>query len=628
MDAELHRRILCSKNFAAEGKKLREEIATLTRNLLKFSYHPSLLEGYTARRMIPLDKNPGVRPIGVGEVLRRIIGKTTSAMFKEEIKEAASPLQVCAGHSAWSEAAIHAINQVFNEEGADGVLLIDATNAFNQMNRVVAMHNIRITCKEIALYIINTYRSPSRLFISGGGEIFSQEGTTQGDPLAMPWYAINSNHMISNLRASIPQVKQVWLADDSAGGGSIESLYQWYKSLSEEKRKFGYIVIGAKSWLIVKNSELAESAKKVFCDEVNITLEGRRHLGAVIGSKEFKNQYCQEKVDKWLRQMESLTEISKNQPHAAYVAFTKGFKSKFTYYLRTIESFEEYVDPIEEVIQTSLRPSLFGRAEPLPEELKELVNLSTAQGGIGIPDLKRESSEQFNASLDITAPHLNSIVTQSSTIPARELTEERKREINAQRRAAAKSRIDRIDESLSPDLLQAVQQTRDKGASSWLDAIPIEEHGLPLNKQEFRDSLCLRYNLPLPNLPSYCACGEMFSVNHALSCKKGGFIAQRHDTIRDLLTLHVSKVCRNVETEPLLQPLDNEVFNLQSTVISREARLDMRAGGFWTPGVTAFFDVRVTHVNSRSNQAKHTATIFKEQENEKKRKYNQRVIDV
>ena len=54
----------------------------------------------------------------------------------------------------------------------------------------------------------------------------------------------------------------------------------------------------------------------------------------------------------------------------------------------------------------------------------------------------------------------------------------------------------------------------------------------------------------------------------------------------------------------------------------------MKAGGFWTTGVTAFFDVRVTYVNSRSNQGKHTATIFKEQENENKMKYNQRVMDV
>ena len=76
---------------------------------------------------------------------------------------------------------------------------------------------------------------------------------------------------------------------------------------------------------------------------------------------------------------------------------------------------------------------------------------------IGIPDLKRESLEQFNASLHITAPHVNSIVTQSSTITARELMEERKCELNSKRRAAAKSRIDKNDESLSPDLLQAVQ---------------------------------------------------------------------------------------------------------------------------------------------------------------------------
>ena len=121
----------------------------------------------------------------MGEVLRRIVGKTTSAWFKEEIKEAAGPLQVCAGHSAGAEAGIHAMSQVFDEEGTNGVLLIDASNAFNRMNRAAAMHNIRITCKEIELYVINTYRSPSRFFISVGGELLSQEGSTQGDPMAM-----------------------------------------------------------------------------------------------------------------------------------------------------------------------------------------------------------------------------------------------------------------------------------------------------------------------------------------------------------------------------------------------------------------------------------------------------------
>ena len=81
-------------------------------------------------------------------------------MFKEEVKEAAGPLQVCAGHSAGSEAAIHAMNQVFNEEGADGILLIDATNAFNQMNRAVAMHNIRITCRKSPYISLTRIEAP------------------------------------------------------------------------------------------------------------------------------------------------------------------------------------------------------------------------------------------------------------------------------------------------------------------------------------------------------------------------------------------------------------------------------------------------------------------------------------
>ena len=54
----------------------------------------------------------------------------------------------------------------------------------------------------------------------------------------------------------------------------------------------------------------------------------------------------------------------------------------------------------------------------------------------------------------------------------------------------------------------------------------------------------------------------------------------------------------------------------------------MKADGFWSRGATAFFDVRVTHVNSKCNQGRPTQMIFKEHENEKKRKYQQRVLDV
>ena len=137
MDAELYRRILCSKSFNIAGKTLREEIATFTKNLLLRSYDPLLLEPFIACRLIPLDKNPGIRPIGVGEVLRRIVGKVVTHHCNEEIREAAGPLQSCAGHGAGAESAIHAMRLAFENDSTDAVLLIDASNAFNSMNRAV-----------------------------------------------------------------------------------------------------------------------------------------------------------------------------------------------------------------------------------------------------------------------------------------------------------------------------------------------------------------------------------------------------------------------------------------------------------------------------------------------------------
>ena len=239
------------------------------------------------------------------------------------------------------------------------------------------MHNIQITCPIMSKYVINTFQSPARLFVYGGGEILSQEGTTQHDPLAMPWYSVNTSIMIQSLRLHVPEVKQVCLADDSAGDGRIEDLYRWYKYLCEEGKKYGCLVNGSKSWLIVNSQELADDAERVFGDEIYITTEGKRNLGAVIGSKEYKDQYCAEEVQGWKEGISTLAEINKRQPHAAYIVFTKGS----TYCMRTVESFVECVDPVQQVIDEMFLPTLFGQAKPLPDELGELVTPTPAQVG-------------------------------------------------------------------------------------------------------------------------------------------------------------------------------------------------------------------------------------------------------
>lgn len=110
---------------------------------------------------------------------------------------------------------------------------------------------------------------------------------------------------------------------------------------------------------------------------------------------------------------------------------------------------------------------------------------------------------------------------------------ELKAEVKSKRTTSKKDEVKSIHEKLPDNLKSLVDQACDKGASGWLNALPIKEQNLDLNKEEFRDALRLRYNAALKNLPTYCACGERFNECHAMNCKKGGFVVNRHDNIRD-----------------------------------------------------------------------------------------------
>ena len=209
--------------------------------------------------------------------------------------------------------------------------------------------------------------------------------------------------------------------------------------MSKEGEKFGYLVNGSKSWLIVKSEALADEAKRVFGDEVNITTEGQRCLGAVIASQEYKDQYCEEKVRVWKEEIERLSKIARSKPHTAYIAFTKGYKSKFTYFMRIIESFEDYVDPVQEVIDDLLLPTLFGQSEPLPKEVRRLVTLTTMARGLGMPDLRAGAPQQLAASKSITTAHVDSVTSQSTFMASGERsTEELKRHHRSLKRRVTK----------------------------------------------------------------------------------------------------------------------------------------------------------------------------------------------
>ena len=222
VDAYAWRRF-CS-SFKSASADLCNALAGVARRLCTSRVDPEGLPGFVACRLVPLDKDPGVRPIGIGEVPRRIIAKSIFKVVGNDVQEAAGPLQACAGHEARCEAAIHAMREIMSSDETQAVLLVDASNAFNRINRQAALHNIGVICPSISTVLNNTYQIPVRLFVTGGGEIESSEGITQGDPLAMAMYALAVTPLIRKLRSEEPTVKQVWFADDSSGGGKIVAL--------------------------------------------------------------------------------------------------------------------------------------------------------------------------------------------------------------------------------------------------------------------------------------------------------------------------------------------------------------------------------------------------------------------
>ena len=119
---------------------------------------------------------------------------------------AAGPLQTCTGLRAGIEAAIHAMREAFEKNDTEAILLVDAENAFNNLNREAALLNIKKLCPPFYRYLHNTYQQPAKLVLAGETKydsILSQEGCTQGDVTAMGLYGVGIAPLINDLSETI-----------------------------------------------------------------------------------------------------------------------------------------------------------------------------------------------------------------------------------------------------------------------------------------------------------------------------------------------------------------------------------------------------------------------------------------
>ena len=265
-----------------------------------------------------------------------------------------------------------------------------------------------------------------------------------------------------------------------------------------------------KNTLVVKE-EHKESATQTFMDTgINITTEGKRHLGAALGltaSPEFVSR----KVHEWSEEVRQLAHVATSQPHAAYAAFTHGLSGRWTYLLRTIPNVQDLFLLLENAIQQHLIPALTGLPSCSKLE-RDLLALPVRHGGLGIVNPTTLSSPYYQASELLTKPLVSLIVSQetSKSVYPATITASKKvvRDMNRTRQA---QQACTVKDQLPDNLKRHAVLASEKGASSWLSVLPIAEHGFYLHKGEFRDALRLRYNWALYNMQLW------FSV-HCKSC--------------------------------------------------------------------------------------------------------------
>ena len=177
-------------------------------------------------------------------------------------------------------------------------------------------------------------------------------------------------------------------------------------------------------------------------------------------------------------------------------------------------------------------------------------------------------------------------------------------------------------------LQMAVGLAQEKGASSWLTALPVQEHGFSLHKTAFQDVLALRYGWLPTRTPSHCACGCAFSGDHALSCSKGRFPSIRHNEVRDLTAELLTEVCHDVEVEPHLQPLDDKTFKYKTANVEDGASLDISMNGFCGGRFKCYTDIRVFNPLATSNRGSNLHSSYRKHESLKKTAYESRLREV
>ena len=193
--------------------------------------------------------------------------------------------------------------------------------------------------------------------------------------------------------------------------------------------------------------------------------------------------------------------------------------------------------------------------------MRDLLGFPVLLGGLGFTDAVATSSSEYEASIKVTNPIVRRIVEQEHQPPDASAIWTLQVSTRKQKDDGLSERLEQVKNSLPTKANRIFELATEKGSQNSLTLISLKELEYNLNKKEFSDAMKLRYDWEIKDTPMICACGDQFSVDHAMVWQRGGFIIQPHNELRDLEAEMLRMVSNEVEVEPVLQEVTGETLN-------------------------------------------------------------------
>jgi hypothetical protein len=451
-------------------------------------------------------------------------------------------------------------------------------------------------------------------------------------------------------------------ADDVQAYGPVSKQIALIKAIKKHGEPVGIELNLRKTVVVIKDeSDRAVVESKLQTEGVPARIAvSARNLGSVLGPEAAKRAFVDSKVQEIAKQIERLIEIAPHHPHQVYTVLRLSVLPRVTYLQRTTPVPTEVYQPVEDAMVSKAIPYLL-KWEMISEAQRLMVGLPVRDGGLALLDVRKAAVSQYTASLEATAVLQSLILDRVGGIDSKQreahmthfvkVAASKRQERRAATKAEAQALIDGeavlpVGAPQLPSMMRrALKRAREcqlRGTGLIYTLMPSKVLGLNLDAVVLRDSIAVRYHYPtLHAATEVCTadgCNEPATLEHSLSCSKGGNVIRRHNaplrTLQDiaLITLGDPRNQKGfVKWEPVIRTAE-EAARINAATRARSNGAPIREvnglkGDLALKGLVQYesgvlvIDGRCTFPDAMTNRTKETKGLLAEQEKEKRVKH-------